>query len=367
MTAEHTRSLAPIGIALLSAALFGAATPASKLLLDGFTPLQLAGLLYMGAALGVVPMTLRSGGLRLPGTRDRRNRLRLFGAVLAGGVAGPVLLLLALQRADASSVALWLNFELAATALLGAIWFREHFGAFGWSAVGIAFVGAGVLSVPNGMAGIGAACLVLAACTCWGLDNHLTALIDGITPSQSTFWKGLVAGTVNIVIGFGIDPRLPDALLLFVALVVGVFAYGVSIVLYIFSAQSLGATRAQVAFASAPFFGVLFAVLLVGEPLTFAHIAAGTLFLAAVALFTLERHDHTHTHKALEHEHSHRHDDGHHQHRHPGLAPATRHTHRHRHEPLVHRHPHWPDLHHRHDHLARSEEVASAPTTPEST
>ena len=46
-----------LGLALLSAVLFGAATPASKGLLDELEPFQpLAGLLYLGAALGMAPL-----------------------------------------------------------------------------------------------------------------------------------------------------------------------------------------------------------------------------------------------------------------------------------------------------------------------
>ncbi|OGA42604.1 MAG: multidrug DMT transporter permease [Betaproteobacteria bacterium RIFCSPLOWO2_12_FULL_62_13] len=340
----------PIAIALLSAALFGAATPASKVLLSGLTPFQLAGLLYLGAALGVAPAALRQGRLRFPGRSDRLNQIRLLGAIVAGGIVGPVLLLLALRIAGAASVSLWLNFELAATAILGILIFREHLGRPGWAGVVAACTGAAILSLSGGVSGIEAGALVLLACMCWGLDNHLTALIDGITPSESTFWKGLVAGTTNLAIGVAVDPLGAGALSVIAALFVGVWAYGASIVLYISSAQRLGATRAQIAFASAPFFGVLFAVLALGEPLTAAHLASGTLFAIGVGLFAVERHAHVHAHDAIEHEHAHRHDDGHHNHEHPGLPPSTWHTHRHRHEPIVHAHPHWPDLHHRHHH-----------------
>jgi drug/metabolite transporter (DMT)-like permease len=337
-------------LAVLSAALFGAATPASKALLDGMGPLQLAGLLYLGAAAGVAPFALRRGGLGLPARSDRRNRLRLGGAILAGGILGPVLLLAGLRLTDAASVALWLNFELAATALLGAFVFREHIGRAGWAGVGVAIAGAIVLSSPSGFAGAAAAALVLAACLCWGLDNHLTALIDGITPSQSTFWKGLVAGTTNLVLGLALEPFTAGAGSIATALAVGALSYGASIVLYIHAAQALGATRAQGIFASAPFFGVALAVAFLGESLREAHLIAALLFLAAIVLLSRDRHSHRHAHEAMEHAHEHRHDDGHHAHAHPGLRAEERHSHRHRHEPVVHAHPHWPDLHHRHRH-----------------
>lgn len=342
----------PISIALLAAALFGAATPASKLLLSSLTPFQLAGLLYLGAALGVAPAAWREGGLRLPGRGDRANRFRLLGAVLIGGIFGPVLLLLGLRMADAASVSLWLNFELAATAVLGVVVFREHLGALGWTAVAASFAGAALISLPEGSAGLPAAMLVLLACACWGLDNHLTALIDGITPVQSTLWKGLAAGIANFAIGVALDPLAADMTSVIAAMFVGAWAYGASIALYISAAQALGAIRAQIVFASAPFFGVLLSVLVLREEITAAQLGSGALFVAAIGLFAIERHAHRHAHATIEHAHAHRHDDAHHAHDHPDLAVGDAHLHAHRHEPVVHAHPHWPDLHHRHRHRA---------------
>ena len=340
----------PVALAILAAALFGAATPASKLLLLELPPFELAGLLYLGAAIGIAPAALRGGGIRLPARGDRRNRLRLLGASVAGGICGPVLLLLGLQLAAAASVSLWLNFEVAATALLGVVLFRDHLGLRGWAGVVCTLAGAGLLSSFSGTAGLTAGSLILLACLCWGLDNHLTALIDGIRPSQSTFWKGLVAGATNLAIGAVLAPLAVGPLPVLAALFVGAWAYGASIALYVSSAQALGATRAQVAFASAPFFGVICSVLVLGESLSLHHLGSALLFIAGVGLLTLEHHAHAHEHGALVHEHAHRHDDGHHDHPHPGMVPSAWHTHRHAHEAVVHAHPHWPDLHHRHRH-----------------
>lgn len=340
----------PFALALVSAALFGAATPASKALLGDLSPFQLAGLLYLGAALGVAPLALRQAGLRLPGRADRRNRVRLAGAVLAGGLAGPVLLLFGLRIAGAASVSLWLNFELVATALLGALFFREPLGRAGWTAVACAVAGAAVLAAPDGDAGILACTLVLAACVCWGLDNHLTALIDGIRPAESTFWKGLMAGATNLALGLAFEPFAAAPLAISSALAIGALSYGASIVLYISAAQRLGATRAQVAFSSAPLFGLAISVGWLGERLGVVHAASIALFALAIGLLMLERHAHRHEHEAMRHEHAHRHDDQHHTHVHPGIPAVTTHTHAHEHQPMVHAHPHWPDLHHRHHH-----------------
>jgi drug/metabolite transporter (DMT)-like permease len=242
--------------------------------------------------------------------------------------------------------------------VLGALLFREHLGRLGW--IGVAgVVGAGMLvSSGGGWPGWAAAGLVALACICWGLDNHLTALIDGITPARSTFWKGLVAGTTNLGIGLAGEPFGGSVPIVAAALGVGALAYGASIALYIAAAQQLGATRAQAVFASAPFLGAVLSFGLLGEPVQAGHVLGAVLLVGSVAILFLSQHEHLHVHEAVEHVHAHRHDDVHHLHTHPGLPAETRHVHWHRHERLVHAHPHWPDLHHRHRHASRRGEPA---------
>ncbi len=340
--------LFPVMLALAAALLFGAATPASKHLLGTLSPFTLAGLLYLGAAGAAFPFARRA--LTPPWRLDRKNRRRLLGAIVAGGVVGPMLLLWGLRLASSASVSLWLNLELAATAVLGHLFFKDHLTRLGWGGVVLTTLAAGVLSWEGGSAGFAAGGLVLLGCACWGLDNHCTALIDGVAPSQSTFWKGLLAGLTNLTVGLVLEPRLPSWTVIGLALLVGALAYGASIVLYIRAAQAIGATRSQIVFATAPFFGVGLSCFLLGEPLGLEHAVASALFVAAIGLLTAESHDHAHAHEAVEHEHWHRHDDGHHTHSHPGLVASTRHFHRHAHDPVRHRHPHLPDLFHRHAH-----------------
>ena len=334
--------------ALLAALLFGASTPASKWLLTTLTPLQLAGLLYLGAALGTAPSLLRdAGALRV---MSRRNALRLLGAIALGGVAGPVLLLIGLRTALAGSVSLLLNLELAATAVLGLLLFREPLGPRGWLGVAGVLLAGALVSIGAGWPGIVAALWVAGACLCWGLDNHLTARIDGITPASSTFVKGSVAGATNLALGLSLAPLAASGATVVTALGVGAVCYGASVALYIASAQQLGATRAQALFAVAPFAGAALAWAALGEPIGGAQLAGAALLVLSVALVVRSQHEHEHVHGEAEHVHSHRHDDGHHHHAHPGLSPDAQHSHWHRHEPQAHAHPHWPDLHHRHGH-----------------
>ena len=207
-----------------------------------------------------------------------------------------------------------------------------------------------LLAAPAGFSLAPAAGLVALAAVCWGLDNNLTAVIDGWTPAQTTVAKGLVAGAVNLGLAAALGEPLPSLLQAMGAMAVGALAYGASIVLYIRGAQQLGATRSQMLFASAPFLGVALAWALLGEAVQGVQVGAAALMVAALALLLRARHAHRHHHAAVTHTHAHRHDDGHHTHTHAGLPPEAWHTHEHAHQPQVHQHPHQPDLHHRHPH-----------------
>lgn len=341
----------PIIFALLSAIMFGASTPVGKLLLERLPPFQLAGWLYLGAAAAMTPAIFIFRNTPVStGRMDKSNIQRLIGAIGFGGLAGPVLLLMGLQRSSAASVSLWLNLELVATAVLGVLVFRDHLGKIGWIGVGGTILASSLLSWQGGRVSFSALLLVACACVCWGMDNHLTALIDGITPVQSTFWKGLVAGAVNLSISLFVEGVGAGIWLAAAAMVVGAFAYGFSITLYIKSAQHLGATRSQMIFSSAPFFGVAMAVPLLGERVNLMQaIAAGVLMVSLILLFR-DQHAHPHRHESSRHQHDHDHADPHHGHDHTDKRSQMSHNHTHEHQPMVHAHPHWPDIHHRHKH-----------------
>lgn len=327
--------------------MFGASAPAASLLAAELSAFILAGLLYLGAGVAVVPIAVRGR----PGSRAlRAGAGPLVIAVVAGGAVGPVLLMAGLARTSAASASLLLNVELVATVILAATVFKEHLGArVLWSA-GIVSVSAVVMLWEPGAAVDVGGLLIVGACLCWGLDNGVTALIDQVRPEQVTLAKGLVAGTSNLVIGLvmvgagGTRPTQVAA-----ALAIGALGYGVSITWWVRGARELGAARAQVIFASAPFVGAVVAWVVLGEQLELAQIVAVPIALAGVALSLRSSHEHPHDHAAKVHEHEHTHDDGHHDHAHAG-GFRGRHSHPHRHDVLTHDHPHVPDLHHRHPH-----------------
>ena len=341
----------PVLWCLVAAGLFGASAPAARVLLRDAGPFTLAGLFYLGAAAGVLPLSgifTRGGAPRLRG--NGRSLARLGAAVVSGGMVAPVLLLAGLQRAPAASVSLWLSVEAAATALLAWMFFAEHMPARACVAVAVICGCGALLASPGQQASPVAGLLVALACLCWGLDNNLTALIDGLTPAQCALTKGLVAGGVNLAFGLWLETAPTAARTVAGALLLGAASYGLSLVLYIAGSQQLGAARSQIIFATAPFWGAALSWTLLAERVSIEQALAAPMILGALWLLHTERHEHAHTHETVRHIHWHRHDDDHHDHAHPGLSTWIGHTHEHSHDDVTHAHAHRPDLHHRHPH-----------------
>jgi len=327
-----------------SAVLFGAATPAAKLILDHVPPVTLAGLLYLGAASVSIPVVARQRWVRPSGA----DLSKVSAAVVIGGAIAPVLLLTGLDRTPAPTASLLLNLELVATALLARAFFGEHIGrraALGFSTLAIAGV---LLTGRGGGVGLGAL-LVVGACVCWGLDNNLTASATGITPAQITLAKGAVAGTATLVIGLSTEQSALTAGAVSWAMVVGALGYGMSIILWVTSARRLGAARSQGVFATAPFVGMALGWVLTGDSVHTSQLVALAVMAFGVALVVTSSHAHEHRHLAETHSHRHRHDDGHHDHSHAQPVDGW-HTHDHEHDELAHSHDHVPDEWHRHSH-----------------
>jgi drug/metabolite transporter (DMT)-like permease len=344
-------------LALLSAALFGISTPAAKVLLGTINPAILAGLLYCGAGLGIAvlrrvakPLLAPNATIEAPLTAA--DSPWLAAAILAGGIVGPLLLMIGLSRTDASAASLLLTLEGVATALFA--WFAFHENFDRRIAIGMACLVAGALVLswtgqPT-LSDLVGPIAIVGACVAWGLDNNLTRKVSLADPLQIVEIKGLIAGPVNLAIGLWTGGNLPPFSPLLIAGLVGFLGYGVSLALFVLALRDLGTARTGAYFSTAPFVGSVAAILMLGEPLTAQLLVAGVLMGTGIWLHLTEHHEHEHLHEPLEHVHAHVH-DAHHQHVHgPNDPPGEPHSHLHRHERMRHSHPHVPDMHHTHKH-----------------
>lgn len=341
--------------ALAAALLFGGSAPLSKLLLGSIGAVPLAGFLYLGSGLGLLLFFCARCFLSAETGKEagiaRSDIKWLTGAILCGGILAPILLMVSLKASPASTASLLLNFESVSTAVIAVFVFKEQAGKRIWLAVAATTLGSILLSfdATGGWGITPGAAGVLLACALWGADNNFTRCISAKDPLVTVIVKGLAAGSFSLLLAALTGISLPAFKTAAIALLVGFFCYGLSILLYVYALRGLGASRASALFGVSPFAGTLLSIPVLREtPPPLFYFALPLMLLGAFLLLG-ERHHHFHTHPALVHEHMHRHDDGHHFHSHESGEPLE-HSHVHVHEELTHSHPHTPDIHHRHTH-----------------
>ena len=267
--------------AFLAAAFYAVSTPASKVLLRHVAPAMLAGLLYLGAGVGILLLSLVAG--RKADRRERLTRrdLPFVLAMIALDVAAPVCLMLGLSRTTAANASLLNNFEIVATAVIALAVFKEAISRRLWLAIALVTVASGLLSF-EGAASLrlswGSLLVVLAA-VCWGLENNCTRRLSAKNTFEIVTLKGIFSGLGSLVVGWLVGERLPPARYALWALPLGFVAYGLSIFLYIRAQSVVGAARTSGAYAVAPFIGALLSLLLLREPLSARYFVALAVML----------------------------------------------------------------------------------------
>ncbi len=344
-----------------AAVLFGCSAPLISTLTGSGSALSIAGLLYAGATVALLAVRLIRG-TRAETPVSRRDIPALAALTVLGGVVGPVALVLGLARLSAAAGSLLLNLEAVFTLAIAVLLGREHLGRRGMVSAGLTIAGAVLLSEGSlaGASWIGGALIALATLA-WGIDNNLSQRLSLRDPLQIATLKAAGASLPMLGLALLLGHRFPLLPATLALLVIGALGYGISIWLDLLALRDLGAAREAVLFATAPFVGALFSLLVLGDAATPTLLLAAALMVAGVVLLLQEQHSHWHRHEPLEHAHRHRHDPGgsdpHHEHHHEpqdleGVA-ADRpfwHAHDHRHGELEHGHPHVSDAHHRHQH-----------------
>ena len=347
---------------LLAATFFGCSAPLTSLFSAGHAALVLAGLLYGGAALVLVPLAL------VEAPRSRQTPLQgadwpwLALITLLGGIAGPIALVHGLALLAPGASALLLNLEALFTLLLAVSLGQEHLDRRGWAAAAL-ILGGGMALTQGSLVGSswrGVAWIAL-GCLCWGIDNNLCQRLSLRNPLQVASGKAVGAAIPMLLVAHGQGLAFPPTATIAALLAIGGVGYGLSIWLDMVALGALGAAREAVVFATAPFLGAVVAVVALQSPLNPSLLVAAAAMALGTWLLQRSQHSHLHRHASQHHDHLHRHDPGdpddHHHHPHDpedlvGLDPSRvfRHHHPHRHGAMEHDHPHGSDQHHRHRH-----------------
>jgi len=346
----------PLFFVIISASLFGISPPIAKLLVGDIHPVALAGLLYLGAFIGLSLYSVGKKKRTIDSNKkaaplERKDFPWLAGAVLTGGIIGPISMMMGLTLVSGFSASLLLNLEGLATAMIAIFFFKENAGKRLWLAlVCMAIAGVFLTWDPGqGKFNIVGPLLITFAMVCWGIDNNLTRNISDKDPIQIAKIKGLVAGTFSLSLALFLGMKISLDIMIVFALLLGSFSYGISLVFFIKALKGLGSSRTGAFFSLAPFIGAITSIIILREWIGWVMFPAVAFMIIGIWLINSEKHSHLHIHKTITHTHSHVHTNMHHPHEHAGTFHEP-HTHEHTHTEITHIHVHWPDTYHRHEH-----------------
>lgn len=322
--------------ALLAAIFYAVNTPCSKLLLQNVPPTFMAGLLYLGAGTGIGIMYLFHYQNEAKSERLTKHDCPYTFGMIVLDILAPIFLMLGIKYGSASNASLLGNFEIVATTLLALLLFKENVTKRLWLAVG-AIVTASIFLSFEGGDGFRfsyGSLFVLLAASCWGLENNCTRKISNKSTYEIVTLKGICSGGSSIAIAFIIGEKIPALRYVLPALLLGFFAYGLSIFTYIRAQRYLGAAKTSAYYAVAPFIGSFLAFLFLGEQIRpnyligLGFMAIGSSLVVIDTLIQHHMHEHshtithvhngiTHTHTIIHsHEHNHYRANGRHEHHH---------------------------------------------------
>ena len=281
--------------AILAAALYAINIPISKILLENVNATMMAAFLYLGAGMGM--LLYQMGYKALGGAAQKepltRAELPYTVAMVVLDIFAPILLMLGVSRTNSANASLLNNFEIVATSVIALVIFKELISKKLWLAIGLVTLASVVLSFEgNGALEFNAGSLfVLGACICWGFENNCTKMLSKKSSEEIVIIKGCFSGLGSLVVALIIGESVPAFSWMLAVLLLGFVSYGLSINFYIMAQSSLGAAKTSAYYAIAPFLGVAFSMLLLGErPGVQFYLAMGIMIVSTVLMIkdTLE-------------------------------------------------------------------------------
>lgn len=255
-----------ISLALLAASFYAINSPLSKILLEYMPSTLMAGFLYVGAGICMLAIAFirKCGKKEVNEKRLTKKELPYTIAMILLDIAAPICLLFGLKSTTAANASLLNNFEIAATAVIALVVFKEKISLRLWLGIFFVTVSCMILSFEDikSLQFSYGSLFILLACICWSFENNCTRKISSKDPLQIVFLKGFFSGCGSIIIGLCIGEKIIVLWSVFAVVGVGFVAYGLSIFFYVYAQRILGAARTSAYYAVSPFIGTLLSLII---------------------------------------------------------------------------------------------------------
>ncbi len=284
-----TKNIATI-FAILAAALYAINIPLSKILLVHVDETMMAALLYLGAGTGMLIYGLLRKAVGKSEKKEHltKKELPYTIAMVVLDIIAPILLMFGIANTNSANVSLLNNFEIVATSLIALIVFKEVISKRLWLAIVLVVIASVILGFEGDRAFVfnEGSLLVLGACVCWGFENNCTKMISNKSSEQIVIIKGCFSGLGSLIVALIIGENIPAIQWIMAVLVLGFVAYGLSINFYIMAQKDLGAAKTSAYYSIAPFLGVAFSVILLGERPELQFYVALVIMVVSTVMMT---------------------------------------------------------------------------------
>lgn len=279
-----------IFLSIIAALCYSISSPLSKLILDFISPTLLAGFLYFGAGICMLFILLIRKIFKKQIKREEKLTKKDIPYVIMMvllDVIAPILMMFGLKGSSAANASLLNNFEIVMTSLIALLIFKEKISPRLWGGIIVITISCIILSFDKNESFSFSfySLLILLASLCWGLENNCTKKISSSDPLEIVLIKGLCSGTCSLIIGFIIGERivLKNIWVIFIALLIGLIAYGLSIFFYIYAQRFIGAAKTSTYYAINPFIASIFSLILFLEMPSIQYLIA--LFIMIIGAF----------------------------------------------------------------------------------
>lgn len=273
--------------AILAAAFFGSVSTISKPVLSTLNPVLLSSLVYIISGLTFTPIAQKTEGTNV----SKKYYYLVLVTATIGAAAAPIMFFIGLKLTTAADTALLSNGETVFSILFALLFFKEKLKRTGYGAVSLILLGVFIVTTnfhfdSSIMQLNSGNILVIAATALWGLDNNISKIITRyMHVSRLVQLKSLIGGgiTLLVVLLMEIPFNIQQTQIIPIVLV-GVFGFAISLYLYLQSIKRIGVVKASSLLSLSAVFGLVFAALLLHEPIGVYQLIAVVIMLSGVYL-----------------------------------------------------------------------------------